>query len=301
MPSRPSGLRTAEWDIVGPNPMNSVEDITQGFGGLGPAYTTGVDCRWEDEACLGPELLAIDLSGAGGTAANAHMAAYVEKSSSEHFLYIARGTVAAKYKIDDASVTGNGITLSGECTGLIVTQNTDGTVMVSYGMEDDQATAYHNSTAIGTGANDTNSANDEGAKARFFGQAPDNRVVAMGGNGNTQLLQGNVLTGAVDMDASAYADISSMRGPANLKLTGFAMDGNSMIVQGTNYGPYICTTPTAGRGSPNASGWSQQPSRRTTAGVWWRQTSWEFTSPFDRVSRWFKDGVTRSWGVRRFD
>ncbi len=300
MPTPAGNQHTAEWVLNTPNPLNSVERLAGADrrGVLGCAYTTGVDTRWPEQTCLGPELLAINLSGAGGTAANAHMAVYVVKSSTEHFLYIIRGTVAAKYKIDNASVTGNGITLAGECTGIIVTENTDGTVMVSYAMEDDQATTYHNSTAIGTGANDTNSANNEGVKARFFLQAPNSRVIAMGGNGNKQLLQGNVLTGSVNMDASNYADISTIRGPSGIKETGGAIDDQGRIIIGTNYGPYTFN-PETGAFRPVIQEQLTSPDDENCRGMRY-STLLGVHIPLRDGARWLKNDTTRSWGVKQF-
>jgi len=223
----PSVQQVAEWSVSGPN-LNSFEDLDRGV--LSVDYSSGVDTRWKDLAILAPAMTAITAPAATYTRTPAHAASLTGAlNASALYLYVLSGREPYKIKLSTATAYDTSIDLAENGTCLLATKADGGTEELSIGMA---ATAYHVVTAVGTdGAADTASANNEGKLAEFLGEAPD-REIALSGKS----IHGNVLSGTVTMDASAWASIGTV--PQNPTPTGFAMDGDELCL-GYNYGPVM--------------------------------------------------------------
>lgn len=286
-------MEYVEWDISGPCPINSIQDGPQGE--LGPAYTLSVDTRSRNAAVLGPLLNNLTLV-ADGTPATSHAAAYVEFSSSVHLLYVIGGTDPSKIKIDDWSVIDPGVSLAEAPTSIIITESANGTKEVSYGF--DGNTDYQVTDITAT--TDTASANNETKEVRIFGRDDkNNRVIGLGGQDNQQLIQGNVLTGSVTMDASNWADIATVPGPADLKFTGITTDDTGALLLGTNYGVYLFDTDT-GTFRPLMLESLKSPDDNNGRGMTYGSLFGAHI-PLRHGSRYVKGGQTKTWGVTRFE
>lgn len=237
----------AEW-LVDQPAFLSYEQITPGSGDpnagglLAVDYTDNIDTRWRGQACLGPKVTNIDLSGLGGTTANVNCGAIAPSSmnATGPFLYMGRGTDPAKVKLSDMSSVDSGISAAEAITSMIYSKSAAGTEEIAYGMDN---TPYGVITTVGN-TTDTTSTNDQSYKIRIFGYAgadpnSDTGQIAGFGRGSgtpqNKAFQ-NVLSGSVTMDASNWQQRAVFAGES-LVFTGFVLDGRAWLV-GTDKGPY---------------------------------------------------------------
>lgn len=221
-------LREAEWKVWGAN-FASYEDDS---GYLGVDYGSDVDTRWEGACYLAPARTSVTLTtNPAGTPANTNCTAFITGPSSVRYMYVGRGTRPAKVRVSDFTVMGEGAAaLAERITSAVQTRNAAGTEEISFGMA---ATAYQVITTVAAPtSNDTYSANDESIINRIMYVGAD-RVFGMTG----QVLRGNVLSGTVTMDASAWNTNATFAGET-ITPTSMAMDGNLLVV-GTSNGPYM--------------------------------------------------------------
>ncbi len=301
-PGDPSISQYADWRIDG-SQLHSYEDISGGEGYLGIEYTDSADSRWADILCLGPAVKHdYDLTTYDGanTPANANGCAIV-KPSTITYIYVIRGKVPAKLKAADMTLINNGsLTLSEAATDVIATESANGNVNVSFGF--DGNTTYHVITTVGA-TTDTASANNESKKRRVFAHGND-RIWGGGGYGNTHTIAGNVLSGSVDMDASSWADFSTINSSSQLitggqqfTITGLEMDGNAIIV-GTSAGPYLLDDK-SGSLFPMIPELSTSPDLANCA----HMRKWSplgVIIPLRRGTRWHRGETGRSFGLRTF-
>ena len=245
IPTDPS-LSTAEieWQVWGPN-LNSFELIPTGqtTGYLGIDYGIDTESRNDGENRLGPAISTTDLSGTGGTAANTNCAELSRSMNATEFLYVGRGTRVSKVLPSTMARVAEsaGTTLGANVKDLLYTRAAGGTQEISVALGD--ATAYQVITAVAAAASDdTYSANNESAMFSKFissGLGANNRIFgAQGTTSSTAArVQGNILTGSVTMDASAWAVVGTLAGD-NLTITGLGLDGNFLAI-GTNGGIYM--------------------------------------------------------------
>lgn len=295
-PGDPSKEQTAEWKVSGPN-LNSFEVVDEAnqAGLLGVDYTTGVDTRWTDLAILGPATTVVDCS-TGDTLAVASTNGMVlghTLNATARYLYVIRGREPKKIKLSTWTAYDSGINLAEAATDIEYTKTAAGTEEITIGMA---ATALHIVSAIGDdAAADTNSANNESKKGRILGKTghisgEDNRVIALDG----QTVQGNVLTGSVTMDASAFATIDTLVA-YNVTPTGFALDRDVWIL-GYDIGPVIYDelSDSLDIFLPNLS-----PSTNNCKNmVTWTQIG--VLIPMERGLRYIKAGQSESIGPERF-
>ncbi len=221
-------MKLRAWNFAGPMYRQTA---SENHGVLGLAESDGVDTREENRIQLGPKLTDLDLGSVGGTAANSNSAGIIARTSggTEQFLYVGRGTIPAKivYSTMALATTQPGA-LTERCTSIIVTKAPGGTAEISFGM---LATNYETVTAVAaTGAADTRASG--GDMFRILGQGPD-RVYGADG----QTLQGNVLSGSVDMSTPAFATVATYA-RNDILPTGFAMN-RDLVMWGTNRGPLM--------------------------------------------------------------
>lgn len=301
-PGDPSISQYADWRLDG-SQLHSYEDISGGDGYLGIEWADSCDSRWADILCLGPEIKHdYDLTTYDGanTPANANGCALV-KPSTITYIYVIRGKVPAKLKAADMTLINNGsLTLSEAATDVIATTSANGNVQVSFGF--DGNTPYHVITTVGA-TTDTASANNESKKRRVFAHGND-RIWGGGGYGNTRTIAGNVLSGSVDMDASAWADFSTINSSSNLAangvagtVTGLEMDGNAIIV-GMSTGPYLLDDK-SGSLFPMIPELAASPDLANCA----HMKKWSFLGviiPLKTGTRWHRGETGRSFGLRTF-
>lgn len=223
-------LRTADWQVWGPD-LCSYEDDS---GYLGVDYGNDMDTRWDGACYLAPARNAVTLTTSpAGTPANVNCSAIITGPSSVRFLYLGRGTKYAKVTISTMALAAEGSTaITERITSMVKTRNAAGTEEISLGM---LATAYQVVTAVAAaGGSDTLSANNETIINQImFNPKQDSRIFGMTG----QVLRGNVLTGSVGMDASAWNTVSTLAGET-ITPTSISVDGN-LVVIGTSDGPYM--------------------------------------------------------------
>lgn len=227
-------LYAVEWDLNG-SAFHSVQDAS---GYLGTDYTQNVDHRWRGIGLvLGPKLNSLDLSAAGGTAANANGQAEITVSGTD-IAYIIRGTKWCKVKLSDMSIISDGTeTALGEAaTSVLYVKSANGSERMVFGMAD---TIFRIITSFATGATDTHSAHTGSKKYRIFGYGtPSNTLVGLGkGSGTPEnVVESVALTGTVVPNSATFAGRATIAG-REFTFTGFARDGNFWIV-GTSDGPY---------------------------------------------------------------
>ena len=225
-------MKTATWQPWGPA-FNSVEDTRYGNGQLSVDYSDNLDTRFPNHVVLGPLVTTIDCAAAGGTVANVNGFALSGTMNATKFLYAIRGTKWAKIKCSDMTLVSDGTetALAEAATDILYTKTAGGTQEISIGMA---ATAYRVITTVGNTTTDTHSANDTAELMTIFGLGwPADRIVGLQGN----TVKGNVLTGAVTMDADSWSTIATISGEA-LTPTGIALDGEN-IIPGYDNGPYM--------------------------------------------------------------
>ena len=225
-------LREAEWVVWGPN-FASFEDDS---GYLGIDHCDDTDSRWDGACYLAPARTAVSLvTSTAGTPANTNCSAVILGPSATLYLYLGRGTKPAKVKVSDMTVASEGgaaPVLAERITSMVQSRNAAGTEEISMGM---LATAYQVITVVATpSAADTYSANNEAIINQImYNPKQDSRIFGMTG----QVLRGNILTGTVGMDASAWNTVATIAGQT-ITPTSIAVDGN-LVVLGTSDGPYI--------------------------------------------------------------
>lgn len=221
---------SATWETTGPSFLSN-EDTRYGQGRLGIDYTLNMDSRWS-VLCLGPLINTLNLTPAGGTAANTNGIALSEGMNATKYIYLIRGTKWAKVQASNMTLISNDTetALAERATGILYTKNAAGTEEISVFMN---GTAYRVITTVSAGATDTHSANNETIinRAGNYGW-PGNTILAGGG----QVIRHNVLTGSVGMDASAWQTRATLVGES-LVITSVVLDGDKVLV-GTNNGPY---------------------------------------------------------------
>ena len=301
-PGDPSISQYADWRLDG-SQLHSYEDISGGEGYLGLEYTDSTDGRWADIHCLGPEIKHdYDLTTYDGAnaPANANGCALV-KPSTITYIYVIRGKVPAKLKAADMTLINNGsLTPSEAATDVIATVSANGNVQVSFGF--DGNTTYHVITTVGA-TTDTASANNESAKRRVFAHGND-RIWGGGGYGHTRTIAGNILSGSVDMDASAWADFSTVNSSSSLAtggtaatITGIEMDGNAIII-GTSAGPVLLDDK-SGSLFPMIPELAASPDLANCV----HMRKWSFLGviiPLRTGPRWHRGETGRSFGLRTF-
>lgn len=206
-----------DWQTWGP-----IYNVRAPWGGfLSCSYTDGIDTRWGDGTtgliCKGPAFTAIDCSGVGGTAANANSAAISGLLSSHYYVYVSRGTIAAKIRISDMTVMAqHPATLSERCTYLFAVTEASGTIVM---VECMAATAYRVRTPVAPASTDTVATNSASQIIRVGGVAPD-RVAGFTG----QSALGNILSSTTTMTAPNWKGVGTYRAP--ITPTGFALVGD---------------------------------------------------------------------------
>lgn len=218
-------------------------------------------------------------------------AAVQQDSTAVKWLYIIRGRDLVKVRVLDLALVNPGslITVGEEPTSILATLSPGGTREVSIGMN---GTAYHVITTVATfGTADTASANNESKQYRILGQGGVERVFGLKG----QVVDSNILTsGGVTMDASAYANVTTIIG-RDVIPTGFAMDGNSVVI-GTDRGPLYIDEQTRrlvplideiGSNLDNCRG----------------MTTWSLMGviiPLQKGLRYFRNGYSASFGIEKW-
>lgn len=226
------------WNLAGP----MYRPATYDPGNLGLDYTDGVDARFPYPGLVcGPKRTDLDLSTAGGTAANTRAGVMMQRSSggSEWFLYVLRGTRVTKVQVPSANAalslastqptsSGTG-DLSARGISAVSTKAPSGSAILSVGM--DGTNAYHNLTTVAAeNAADTWSAvNESSATWRILALDQD-IMYGLGG----QTINRNFLTSSVTADASAWKELAVFAHP-NVKPTGFAIS-RDLLLWGTNIG-----------------------------------------------------------------
>ena len=300
-PGDPSISQYADWRLDG-SQLHSYEDISGGEGYLGLEYTDSTDGRWADIHCLGPEIKHdYDLTtyDSTNTIANANGCAIV-KPSTITYIYVIRGEVPAKLRASTMALINGGVVLSEAATDVIATVSANGNVQVSFGF--DGNTTYHVITTVGA-TTDTASANNESAKRRVFAHGND-RIWGGGGYGHTRTIAGNILSGSVDMDASAWADFSTVNSSSSLAtggtaatITGIEMDGNAIII-GTSAGPVLLDDK-SGSLFPMIPELAASPDLANCV----HMRKWSFLGviiPLRTGTRWHRGETGRSFGLRTF-
>lgn len=301
-PGDPSKVMQAEWRVDGPA-FNSFEDTRFGQGVLSTDYNDNTDGRWSNLLMLAPAFTSIDCgtNDSSDTVADAHDSALATSANGGHFLYVARGTRSTKLLVGATSLTlettGSFQLGSGAAgyvvTSLISTRNATGATEVSLGVGTgvyEVITTVANSTG-----SDTHSANNESKTARIFGQA-DDRVVGLGGADDERRVAGNILSGSVGMDASAWADIADIDGPQTLQFTGFAMDRQLMVL-GTSKGPYIINRQ-FGRFFPVRDDMAHNTENCRHMTQWFDPVN--LSIPLVDSLRRMVNGSSESWGIETF-
>lgn len=228
-------LREAQWTVWGPN-FNSFEDDS---GYLGIDFADDVDTRWEGACYLAPARTAVSLvTSTAGTPANVNCSAVILGPAATLYLYLGRGTKPAKVKVSDMTVASEGgaaPVLAERITSMVQSRNAAGTEEISMGMA---GTLYQVITVVAApAAPDTYSGNNESIINQImYNPKQDSRIFGMTG----QLLRGNILTGTVGMDASAWNTVATIAGQT-ITPTSIAVDGN-LVVLGTSDGPYVLDT-----------------------------------------------------------
>ena len=230
-PGDPSVDKVAIWKVSGPN-LNSFEVLEDGEPGLlSVDYSTGIDTRWTDVACLGPATTVVDCSTGDTLAVGTTngLALTGTLNGTNKYVYVIRGREPKKVRFTNWTAYDSGYNLGEAATSILYTKSANATEEISIGMA---ATTYHVVSAVGTdAAADTASANNEALQNRIMGAAPD-RIVGLGG----QTIRSNALTGTVTMDASAYTTEDTLAG-YNVTPTGFAVDGDIWVL-GYDNGPW---------------------------------------------------------------
>jgi len=187
----------------------------------------------------------VSLAAAGGTAATTNGVELSSTMNATLFAYFIRGTKWGKVQVSNMTLISDGTetALAEAATSIVYSRNVGGTPTqtIAIGMDN---TAYRVITAVGAGATDTHSANNESVINRIMGTgtpaAQAQRMIGLGRSGaaNTgqDTVRGNSLTSTVDMDASAWATIDQI-GPDAVTFTGLCVDTDRVIV-GTSRGPY---------------------------------------------------------------
>lgn len=222
----PGVLKNAEWVLDGPH-LFSYEDER---GVLSTSYGINIDTRFGDLR-LGPLVTTITCTAAGGTVANTECFETSHGMNAAKFLYGARGTKWAKITMSTMALASDDTegAMGARVTSLLYTKNAAATEEIAVGLV---SGTYQVITTVGAGATDTDSAGNEALAVAIFGRGTD-RIVGLSG----QTVRGNILTGTVGMDASAWATVATITGDG-FTPTGFALDGPFWII-GTNEGPYM--------------------------------------------------------------
>lgn len=210
--------------------LNSFEDTSNGGQGfLGVDYTVNVDTRWKGVATLGPLINTIDCSAVGGTTANSNCQDESGGMNASVYAYIGRGTIPAKVKLSDMSVTA-GPTMPEAVTSILYSKTQSGTEGISFGMA---GSAYRTITTVATPASADTVSTTNTEICRILGTAPD-RIVGLESGG---VIKGNILSGSTTMASPNWVTVATVQAQG-ITFTGFAMDANFWIV-GTDRGPYM--------------------------------------------------------------
>lgn len=206
---------------------------------LGTGWTDGVDTRWDGLIVVGPEFNTVSMTNAGSSA-NIACQAVVFDASSNPYIYIGRGTGVLKLEPSTMAVITAGTAQAGpgnRITCLLATKAPNGNWQLSVF---DGVNAYQVRTTIAVASEqDTTSSNDESAKISVAYVADDDNSVYAVENLSTtkgQTVRRNVLSTAINMDASNWVDVSSLSAgatPISISVT------NDLVVIGTDKGPQI--------------------------------------------------------------
>lgn len=250
----PSALVIAEWRIDGPMGP-SYEDITEGYGYLGVDYPSSVDTRWQNTACLGPEVNSVTLTtsdktwtngvwdssfvwdssvfDSGPDSANISGLALMEGAGTV-YLYILRGRYVTKVDVSDMTVKETHI-LPEAGTSILATTTATGVRELSVGMPNH---AYHVMTSVATPpSTDTWVVNSGNLVASQIGWGNDRVVLAGKDNlGVKNVVSGIALTGPVTMANPTASEIATL--PGSVTVTGFGLDGPFYVIM-TDEGPYV--------------------------------------------------------------
>lgn len=219
------------WNLCSPMYRPNTYDA----GNLGLDYTDGADARFPNPGLvLGPQRTSLDCTSAG-TAANTNSGQMIRRTSggTDWFLILGNGNRYTKLIVPSGNTalskasTQPGSSFGARIMSMVVSQKPGGNPMLSFGLA---SGTYQNLTAVAAeNASDTTSANDQSKAWKILGMAPD-RVMGFG----TGTINGNILTSSVDMDASAWQEISKYDDP-HTSPTGFAMSDN-LVLAGTTKG-----------------------------------------------------------------
>lgn len=242
-------LYRAVWNF-GPGFL-SKEDIRGGEGSLGTDYTENVDTRFTDTV-LGPLVTSIDCSGADaagggsvGTPATARSMCTSGAINSPEKLLVARGTKLAAIQLTDftqllnGSMEGAGAPYAEAVLEVLYTKAADADEQVSILFDN---TIYRVLEDIPETGGFTAGANNESHKYRYiFEGQSDSAATSYLGLGRADgtpanQVQLNVLSGATDMDASAWQDIGTISDEGDF--TGGAMLGRFPLIARSN-GAYL--------------------------------------------------------------
>lgn len=249
----PGDLKEAVWRVDGPALMS-----TEGPDGyLGVAAYINADGRWEGTLCLGPLINEVTLSTYDRTwtgmspgeasskpGTNFKLGSAVAATNADgqaefgQIGYITRGHQLAKTDLSDMTLKRSRV-LPNPATTILRTEAEGGAYPNELSVGMGEQSPYEVLTVSATHPNsDSWAQNSAGQSARVLAQAPD-RVVALTG----QTVTGNILTGAVTMQAPSWNTVATIRS-AGLKFTGFGLDGNIWVVI-TSDGPYVLDADTA--------------------------------------------------------
>lgn len=219
---------------------------------------------------------------------NANGMAVQQDSTGVRWLYVIRGRDVVKVRVLDLALQSTVTTVAEEATGILATITPSGAREVAIAMN---GTTYHVITTVGTyGTADTASANNESKQYRVLGQGGASRVYGLKG----QVVDSNILTASVGMDASGWQNLSTVVG-RELVPTGFAQDGD-IAVFGYDRGPYYISEFTREL-VPLID--EIGPSMDNCRGM----TTWSLLGvviPLQHGLRYFKNGYSASFGPERW-
>ena len=314
-PGDPAQKLSALWKVDGPA-LYSYEEIPQGQpeGHLAVAWTDGTDSRWTDTHVLAPALTGITLSGSdtpfsmtlldqtalldqntgldvSPISGNVEKIDYtVDTAGTAYYAYFMRGNYVTKVNLSTLAVAETKV-FADIATDLIATQTPTAVRELSVALT---STAYQVAAPIST--TDTWNANTSSVVQRIFGMDAQ-RVVGLSlptATSGQITVQGNILTSATTMMASAWATVTNIVG-AQIVPTGFITDAARWLIS-TSRGPYPIDPKL---GSP----YPLIPEMDNNTETGRNPSYWSFLGallPSRYGVRWQKSNQGRSFGVETF-